>query len=187
MSDFFLTRPIDWWPHPETRTRHRSQFDSPITATRDLLYRECKMLGATSAVIQIAVTEADIRRDGFLRASARPSHPGVIVSFRSRHGDLEYATDVFDRWEDNLRAIALGLEALRRVDRYGIAKRGEQYRGWAQLPSGRDDEPSAERGRTIIAKHGGLAAALKATHPDHGGDPADLRDVLAAKETPKDD
>jgi hypothetical protein len=33
-------------------------------------------------------------------------------------------------WQDNLRAVALGLEALRRVERYGIAQRGEQYAGW---------------------------------------------------------
>lgn len=182
--DFFLTRPIDWWPHQETRSRRRSPFDSSLTATRSLLYRECRQLGATSAVIQIAVGEEDIRRDGFLRAAARPSHPGVIVSFRSRHGDLEYATDVFDRWEDNLRAIALGLEALRRVDRYGIAKRGEQYRGWQQLAAGDAGprEPSAERGMQLVERHGGLKRALFATHPDHGGDAADFADVQAARE-----
>jgi hypothetical protein len=34
----------------------------------------------------------------------------------------------------NARAIALGLEALRKVDRYRITKRGEQYTGWSALP-----------------------------------------------------
>jgi hypothetical protein len=34
----------------------------------------------------------------------------------------------------NARAIALGLEALRKVDRYRITKRGERYTGWSALP-----------------------------------------------------
>jgi hypothetical protein len=101
------------------------------------------------------------------------------VSFESRHGPLEYATDVFDDWQDNVRAIALGLEALRRVDRYGIAKRGEQYRGWKQLEAG---GPSPARGEDLIREHGSVRAALMATHPDHGGDPSDFAAVQAARD-----
>jgi hypothetical protein len=49
---------------------------------------------------------------------------------------FQFAVDMFPSWQDNLRAIALGLEALRKVERYGIANRGEQYAGWAQLTAG---------------------------------------------------
>lgn len=89
MSDFFLVRPIDLWPEPETRTRTRSPFSATYSATKALLHREITALGATSAILQLAVTETDIRLDGDLRATARPSHPGVIVSFESRHGPDE--------------------------------------------------------------------------------------------------
>lgn len=182
---FFTVRPLDLWPHPETRVRQRGQFEASYTSTRDLLHRECAMLGATSAVIQIAVTEQDIRLDGELRANARPSHPGVIVSLTSRHGPLTFATDRFAHWTSNLRAIALGMEALRKVDRYGIAEGAQQYVGWKQLPAGADPDRGGDpnRGAALVAQHGSLAAALRATHPDHGGDPADLRDVVAWKET----
>jgi hypothetical protein len=159
-----VTRPIVLWPHQETRGRRRSQFKAPWMDTVALLEREVGMLGGRQAVMQIAITEEDLRLDGRIRANARPTHPGVIVSFESRHGPLEYATDVFDDWQDNVRAIALGLEALRRVDRYGIAKRGEQYRGWK------------------IREHGSVRAALMATHPDHGGDPSDFAAVQAARD-----
>jgi hypothetical protein len=40
-------------------------------------------------------------------------------------------------WQANVRAIALALEALRAVDRYGVTKRGEQYQGWTALPAAR--------------------------------------------------
>lgn len=43
---------------------------------------------------------------------------------------LVYATDVCDLWQHNVRSVALGLEALRAVDRYGISRRGEQYAGF---------------------------------------------------------
>lgn len=43
---------------------------------------------------------------------------------------LVYATDVCDFWQHNVRSIALGLQSLRAVDRYGISRRGEQYAGF---------------------------------------------------------
>jgi hypothetical protein len=171
---FMAVRPIVLWPHTPTRYRQRAAFSAGWTATRSLLIREAQMLGATSLVLQLAVTEDDIRLDGEIRANARPAHPGVIVSFVSRHGPLEYSTDVFERWHDNVRAIALGLEALRKVDRYGIARRGEQYSGWRQLPAGDTgdvDEDLVEKGRGIVENQygGNLREARRATHPDVGG------------------
>ena len=132
----FTFRPIDTWPGDQTRTPQRSRFGASWSSTDDLLERELAMLKARNVVIQLALDESDIRIDGKPRANARPRHQGVILAFDSRYGPLKYATDTFDRWQDNLRAIALGLEALRKVDRYGITKRGEQYTGWKALPSG---------------------------------------------------
>jgi hypothetical protein len=56
-----------------------------------------------------------------------------VLSFESTYGPLMYATDKFTIWRDNLRAIALGLEALRKVERYGITRSGEQYTGFRAL------------------------------------------------------
>lgn len=174
-------RPLSLFPPEFHSPRQASQFKSGYSATMELLDLELHSLGARDFVIELAVTEADIRirLDGMPRASARPSHPGVVVSFDSKHGPLRYGTDAFPHWEDNLRAIALGLEALRKVERYGIGKRGEQYQGWLALSAGSD--PSPERGRRLIEKHGGVRAALHATHPDHGGAPAEFADVQAAR------
>lgn len=105
-------------------------------------------------MIQLDLTDSEIRLDGLPRATAKPASPMVIVSFESRHGPLRYMTDVFLDWKANLRAIALGLEALRKVDRYGITKRGEQYRGWAALPAGADEEISTpEQAARFISEY----------------------------------
>lgn len=175
-------RPLSAWPHPDTRRRRsRYTFKAAWQDTLDLLRRELRHLRASNVVIGAGFQESDLRLDGMPRAGARtPAHPGIELSFTTpTHGRLVYATDVCERWEHNVRSIALGLEALRAVDRYGITRRGEQYAGWKQLESG---GPSADRGRELIRRHGSVRDALKATHPDHGGDAADFADVQAARE-----
>jgi len=171
-------RPIEEWPDPIEAKR--SPFDSPWSATLNLLDRELRALGAERVIVQVALRESQIRVDGWPKSKAIAKHPGVIVAFDSKHGPLKYATAAFDRWEENLRAVALGLEALRRVDRYGISKRGEQYTGWKALPAG-DTSDLIARGRTLVGEHGGTTAALAATHPDRGGNPDDFRAVMAAR------
>jgi hypothetical protein len=175
-------RPLQDWPVDFSRRRASGDpFRAPWSATLDLLERELSHLDARSTVIEIAVDEGDIRLDGWPRSNARPRHPGVILSFDSKHGPLRYGTDAFPRWQSNLRAIALGLESLRRVDRYGIGKRGEQYQGWKALPAGEGD--LASKGRRIIEEQfdGDLTAAIKATHPDRGGDAEEFRAIMAAR------
>lgn len=118
--------------------RHRdSPFRSTWSATEELLIREVAALRGRNFVVEIDVSESQIRLDGRLYARAQASSPAVRVAFESTHGPLTYATDRFWTWQDNLRAIALGLEALRKVDRYGITERGEQYAGFKALPVGR--------------------------------------------------
>lgn len=173
-------RPIDRWPGDRTVYPKRSQFKASEGDTMYLLKRELEYLDATNIVVQVALREDQIRLDGWPRSGVTPSHPGVIVAFDSKFGPLKYATDAFDRYRDNLRAIALGLEALRKVDRYGITKRGEQYTGWKALEESTGGD--RERGRTLISEHGSVKAALKATHPDTGGNIEDFEAVQAARE-----
>lgn len=176
-------RPIDFWPAEFKPTGLPGNGGNPFRAsysdTLERLDRELGRLGAHSVVIQIAIREDEVRNDGLPRSTARPSGPGVIISFESRHGPLRYGTAEFANWQANLRAIALGLEALRKVERYGIGKRGEQYQGWRQLEAGNGN--MRKRGADLIAEHGGVVEALKATHPDHGGDQEDFLAVQAAR------
>lgn len=173
-------RPLERWDRRIDAARPHSPFRAPYQDTIDLLERETRMLGARRVVVELAIQETDLRLDGQPYAGAKPRHPGVTVAFESNHGPLKYTADKFATWTENLRAIALGLEALRKVDRYGMTSRGEQYAGWKALPAG--DGPNVERGRRIIERHGGVRQALMATHPDRGGDAADFADVQAARE-----
>ena len=181
----FTFRPIDNWPHEKTQRPRSSAFKTPYNRTLELLDKELIMLSVRRAVIQIDLPESKIRIDRLPRSGARPDYQGVIFSFESKYGPLRYATDVFDFWQDNLRAIALGLEALRKVDRYGITKKGEQYTGWKQLPAAITEISDIHAASEFLARYSGLqaedilrdesvyikayrAAALK-LHPDKGG------------------
>lgn len=179
-------RPIDQWPAEFSRNRRRAPFRAQLSATVSLLGRELRMLNAKQIVLQIAVGEAALRADGLPYADARPEHPGVILAFESKWGPLKYVTDEFASWQENLRAIALGMEALRKVDRYGVSKRGEQYTGWKALPASTDPAAAIQtrdQAQAVLDQYGGdLRRALRETHPDTGGDETEFRKVIKAKE-----
>ncbi|MFG2046026.1 hypothetical protein ACGFIW_01180 [Micromonospora sp. NPDC048935] len=195
-------RPLGPWTGPVTRNRQSgSAFRAPWSATLDLIAKETLLLGARLVVIQVDVTAADLRRDGMLRANARVGFPGVKVSFESKHGPLTYATDEYAHWQANVRAVALSLQALRAVDRYGVSKSGEQYRGWTALPSGSPSgQMTADDAARLLAGYAdaGVTAervlsdaevrraafrqASRQTHPDHGGDGEAFARVTAARD-----
>lgn len=138
-------RPIVHWPAGWDKAappRNGSPFSATYSQTLDLLERELTHLGAKDPILQVDADEKDVRMDGQLRANALVGYPGVILSFITEdHGTLTYPCNAFAGyanrgWHANLRAIALGLEALRKVERYGIAERGQQYAGWKELGSG---------------------------------------------------
>lgn len=125
------------WGQPFTEQRRgRGTFKATWSATLDLLDRELWHLEADAAVLQVDVTDAEVRLDGQLRANARPNFPGVRLVADTPQGTLLWQTDACELWQHNVRSIALGLEALRAVDRYGITTAGEQYKGWLQLEAG---------------------------------------------------
>lgn len=186
---------------PATGGRH-AQFRASFPQTLRLLRSELKHLDAQRVVLEADLRERDLRLDGLPRADARLASPAIALSFESPHGPLRYATGEYRDWTDNLRAIALSLEALRAVDRYGVSKRGEQYKGWAQLPQSTDPADqivTEEQAWRVIAQAAGfppdsspllngisedlaVRQALRKTHPDTGGTDLAFRQVMRAKE-----
>jgi hypothetical protein len=207
-------RPLDAWTDPVTAERRSSSlFRATWNDTLVLLADEISYLdGEDPVVIQVDVTEADLRNDGMLRSRAKVGdHPGVIISFQSRFGALRYASDAYEQrwsgampgWQANVRAIALALEALRAVDRYGVTKRGEQYRGWTSLPAAKAGSSqwfttrqeaaqwmarcAGESGITVgpaaVADAPLYKALAKRMHPDVDGGSKDLWERLDAAAT----
>lgn len=192
---------IDVWPGRLLTDSQRawSPFSGTWESTSTKLRHEAEQLGAKEVRLRLALPEGSLYKDGSgLRADRRgPEHPGAIVVLDTpERGVLIFATDRFTHsrieraWQSNVRAIALGMEALRKIDRYGIADHGEQFAGFKALGSGivmsaKPEPLTLEEAVAILAGGSDLrpeailgdraAARLayrKATmalHPDHGG------------------
>jgi hypothetical protein len=206
--------PIREWPGEPTRVRKSASFWKPgkwvddkwkpqervpLTQTLGDLKREIRELRAKDAELLVAIPPEKFRQDGRPRADATATHPGVILSFEiPKVGRVSYPCDTYTRWEDNLRAIVLALEALRLVNRHGVVKHGEQYRGFLAIeataaPAGFATVDDAVRWlrRLISASPDELLTwgprdllrrAQRETHPDHGGDAATFQRVSLAEQ-----
>lgn len=183
-------RPLTQWPGARTKDRKRSTFRAPWGKSVKTLAAELRLVKAKDAVLQVEIEERYFRNDGLPRADARATGPGVVLSFNHpAAGALMYPCDRFDSWQDNVHALALSLEALRAVDRYGVTRNAEQYRGWKALPASTDGPMDRDEAARVIAAEAGMKAAnaadtlrknpvdcaaairlaLMNTHPDRGG------------------
>lgn len=208
----FTIRSLDAWDRPVTEYRgSAAMFRATWDDTVKLLLDEVELLDGRMIVMRVSADPSDIRQDGMLRARAQVGFPGVKVSFDSRFGPLTYATDAYERyaggklasWQANVRAIALGLTALRAVDRYGITKTGEQYRGWTAIAAKpMEDTLTFDSARMVFADALGVQTyviaddlrtkegigrvyklAAKKHHPDViGGDGSVMRLITKARD-----
>lgn len=181
----------------------------PLSETLDFLRRELEYIHCRKAIIEADYRADQIKADGWPKASAsQPRDPGIVLRvIESKYGPLTYPCDTFTRHEDNLRAIALTLDAQRMIDRYGVTRRGEQYQGWAQLPAHGTATLTAEAAAAILVAYSNgdadssaaiamrrallgspsltqkaYRAAAIATHPDAGGDVKRFQDVQSARD-----
>lgn len=208
MTARFEIRPLGLWDRPVTEPRAGSgRFRASWDDTIALLISEVEKLDGDLIVVQVDADPSEIRRDGMLRARANVTFPGVKVSFESKHGPLTYATDAYEQqydwmmpgWQANVRAIALSLEALRAVDRYGVTHTGEQYRGWTQLAAAAAEmEMTRAEAVRVLADAAGLPSeyqfispedvkqayrmAARTAHPDTGGNPDVFRLITKARD-----
>lgn len=85
-----------------------------------------------------------IRQHGSVKNALKVTHPDVggrvedylAIQAATQTQRVVLATDAYELWQHNVRAIALSLKALRDMERYG-ATQGRQYAGFRQLTAGR--------------------------------------------------
>lgn len=201
--------PIAKWPSEPTPSwkRTRGQFSASWKSTLELLERELNQLRAKAITVEGFFWQDQIRQDGWPKSNARPTQPGVVLSFDTPKGRMIFPCDTYLGWESNLRAIALTLEDLRAIERRGAVKGQQQYTGWLQLPAASPVDEALECARVIarnardvnsdperaakqaVENRGYLEVlwkdAVQQTHPDRNphllGDATKFQAVIAAR------
>lgn len=200
----YTVRPLSdrTWLRPAER-RTATRFSSTWVETEHLLVDEVDRLNGQNLVIEVDLREGDLRIDGRPKARAQSASPAVVVAFEtSALGPMLYRCDTFTTsysdqapaWQHNVRAVALTLQALRAVDRYGATDTGQQYQGFKAIGGGTPMPAAPERmsssaAAELIRGYGpageisleaAYRRALRATHPDMGGQRDDFERVQAA-------
>lgn len=215
-----LFEPLDLTRARPTYEQEGSPFTATWTDTVDLLKREASLIGAPEVVLCVDAAPGNMRRDGGIRADAvvrqdlvevylPTSDAGTSLRFEcGRYTGHRWGSSLAG-WQSNVRAIALGMEALRKVKRYGLGTGNEQYRGFGALPPGDpialgaamtlDEaarilsdgcdgmfEASDLLAETADAERPWIAdayrQAAKRHHPDAGGNPETFRLLTQARD-----
>ena len=175
------------WPGKRTTYPKKAPFKSMWTKDLAALERELRHLGAKNVEMALELPRGamDLRQDGMLKADARPGR-AIILSFLDKDGVRHaYPCDTYAWWQDNVHAIAVVLEDLRRAERYGVQS-ALLRAGFKALPSQTAPTMSVHQAAHAIANlvgvpvedvHGSMEGAKSAirsaiyrTHPDrnHG-------------------
>jgi hypothetical protein len=201
---FPLAWPLGWTRTPAQR-RQRAAFrkhttttvstgggqtkqtrDRPLTVAEALtrLAGELSRLGATHELVS---SNLSVRLDGLPRSGqAEPEDPGAAVYFKLEGAPRCLACDRWDRVADNIAAVAQHIDALRRIDRYGVGTMEQAFAGYAALaPSAGVDwwfvlgvRPTA----TWVEVEEAYRRLSKERHPDAGGSEAAMAELNVARD-----
>jgi hypothetical protein len=154
------------WPNQRLR-------GATVFSAAEDVQDEVRRLGGRDLVIS---SNLRVRADGLPRSDQRkPDDPGVAVYFARGGKALVFACDKYDRPEHNLRAIAMHLDALRGMERWGVGTLDQAFAGYEALPENASVEAwwsvlgLAEPPRTDVELKAAHREAVRRAHPDTGG------------------
>jgi hypothetical protein len=153
---------------------------------------EAELLGRVGADDWRVSTAAPHRKsDGFPYADANPTDPAVVIRWSKDGEQYAVASDYYDDWRDNARAIGLYIREKRKMSDRPVTT-GQSEFSTARLPSGDGKEIVAEPPPHEVldvapdAPESVVRAAArektKVAHPDQGGSTEEFQRVKRAEE-----
>lgn len=185
------------WPDGWERTAHggRRNLGSRMNLAKaaGTVYAAVRALGGKDLILS---TNVPVRNDGLPYGSgvAEPQDCGAAVYFQYKGTTVTMACDRFFWVSQNVRAIALSIESIRALERYGASELMERaFRGFTALP-----EQVGEHWREILdlPREGKITAdqvesqfraLVKVMHPDVGGDAEAFHCLVVARENARRD
>lgn len=150
---------------------------------RDALLDELARLGAENPVIS-----SNFKSDRYgwpVEGSRRPPDQGIAVYFTLNGEQLAMARDRFRRAEENMRSLALAIEAMRALERHGgdlMMRRA--FAGFSALPPPKSCweilgiKPGSSRDTIDYA----WRTKARTAHPDVGGSTAAMAELNRARD-----
>lgn len=181
--------PLTWpagWPRTPGHLRTYSTFRTTTEKAFNGLLAELERLRARGVIIS---SNLKLRNDGFPYAN-QPRHgdEGIAVYFTRKGKEYALACDKFTKREDNLRALALTIEAIRGIERWGSSDLMERaFTGFAQLAAPADTRTwwqvlGVDEHADRYEVHRAYLYLRSIHHPDKGGDDASFNAVQVAWE-----
>ncbi len=171
--------PLTWptgWKRTPSYQRQRARFQSGGSAltvhkATQRLSGELSRLGARDELLS---TNVSLRLDGLPYSNqSEPSDPGAAVYFSLKGQARCLACDQWNRVADNIAAISQHIDALRRIDRYGVGTLDQAFAGYAPRLQAAPSEwwivLGVSRTAGAIAIEDAYLALMKKAHPDAGG------------------
>ncbi len=198
--------PLAWpdgWPRTPAHKRQDSKFRFKkvrytagrdpfwtFAEARDELFAELERLGAHRASIVLS-TNFKLNSYGLPSGNhGRPTDHGVAIYFELDRKPMVMACDMHVRAEENMRSLALSIEALRALDRHGGGiMREKAFTGFEALPppgGAQSVQWWVVLGVSRDADAESINAAYKARarerHPDAGGSHAAMSELNTARD-----
>lgn len=160
--------PLQWPPGwPKTVNREDSRFKQTLAGALAMLKIECTRLGGKSLILS----------SNYTLGNERPQESGVVAYFLLENKNIAIPCDRWLKVEDNVYAIALTIEAMRGMERWGAKHMiTAMFSGFKALPEKAGGEnPFEVLGLDPKLSHSPdiITAAYKrralTEHPDKGG------------------
>lgn len=158
--------PLQWpsgWPRTEGPRRESARFKTDLAAALRNLNRELGLMGAKAILLS----------SNYTLGINNPKDPGVVAYFTWEDQPMSIPCDRWDRIQANVQAIALTVEAMRGMERWGAKHMiRAMFTGFKALPQsgehwsnlfGVSADASVEQVRAI------WRGLCKTAHPDTGG------------------
>ncbi len=183
-----LSWPAGWQRTPGFKRRH-SQFTKGGSAISlfnaiDRLQGELDRLGARESILS---TNVRTKLNGLPYSNEpEPTDRGVAVYFKLKGKDRCLACDAFTTVAGNVAALAAHIDAIRRIDRYGVGTIDQAFAGYTALPAPAADWRSTfglVNGASLDDVERKYREMARTAHPDAGGNDADMARLNVAIES----
>jgi len=157
-----------------------------VEVATERLEKQLDMLGATEPVLS---TNVSLNLRGIPRGDENPGDdPGAAVYFKFKGRATVLACDTFFRVADNIAALAAHIDALRRVDRYGVGTIEQALAGYKALPADTAADWrkvfgfTSDSRPTLDQLDSAYKARAREKHPDLGGTDIEMAHVNRARD-----